>query len=303
MKAAVLIGYGGVDQLELRDDVPEPWPGPGEVKVRVAATSLNPIDWKLRRGTLRAAWPLRLPAVLGRDAAGQVVEVGAGVTRLRRGDRVAGLVTHGYAEFVVAREEAWARVPRGMGVAEAAAIPLVALTGVQLVDEALGLGPTNTALVTGAVGAVGRVATFVAKERGVRVWAGVRRAQREVASGLGAMGVVALDDATDVGRLPALDAIADTVGGPTLESLLDKVRRGGTLGVLAGEPSGAQARGLEVRHVSVHPDPQRLSAVLEAVAQGALLLPVTKLFALAQIRDAHLFAERGGHGGKVVVEI
>src|SRR6266704_6246139 len=106
MKAVLLTGYGDIDKLELAE-VPEPRPGRGEVKVRVAGTSVNPVDYKIRRGELRHAMTLELPAILGRDAAGEVVEVGAGVRELEVGDRVMGLVQHGYAELVVAPEESF----------------------------------------------------------------------------------------------------------------------------------------------------------------------------------------------------
>ena len=239
MKAAVLVGFGGVDQLELRE-VPEPTTGPGEIKVRVVATSINPIDWKLREGAKRPGMPLGLPAILGRDAAGQVVEVGAGVARLRVGARVTGLVMGGYGERVVAKEEAWAEVPESLDLMDAAAVPLVALTGAQLVDEAVQPRAGDTVLVTGAVGSVGRVAVFVAKARGAKVWAGIRGAQRE--AGLCRWALTAsssLDDETDRAEVPLLDGIADTVGGAPIERLLDRVRRGGAIGTVVGEPPGA----------------------------------------------------------------
>src|ERR1700677_4595679 len=132
MKAAVLVGFGGVDQLELRE-VPEPKTGPGEVKIRVVATSVNPIDWKLREGAKRPGLTLELPAILGRDASGEVLEVGSGVTRFRPGARVTGLVMGGYGERVVAKEEAWAEVPEAMSLSDVAALPLATLTGSQLV--------------------------------------------------------------------------------------------------------------------------------------------------------------------------
>src|SRR5580704_4671188 len=216
MKAAVLVGFGGVDQLELRE-VPEPKTGPGQVQVRVVATSINPIDWKLREGMKRAGLPLELPAILGRDASGEVVEVGSGVTRFRPGARVTGLVMGAYAERVVAKDEAWAEVPEGLDLVDAAALPLVTLTGSQLVEESLAPRPSETILVTGALGSVGRTAVFAAKGRGVRVWAGVRRAQKEAAQALGVDGVVALDDEIDCGRLPTLDAISVTDGTATTE--------------------------------------------------------------------------------------
>jgi NADPH:quinone reductase-like Zn-dependent oxidoreductase len=301
MKAAVLVGYGGVDQLELRE-VPEPKTGPGQVKVRVVGASINPIDWKLREGAKRPGLNLELPAILGRDAAGDVVEVGAGVTRFRVGARVAGLVWGAYGERVVANEEAWAEVPKNLDLVDAAAIPLVALTGAELVEEGVRPRAGDTVLVTGALGSVGRVAVFVAKSRGVKVWAGVRGAQKDAAAALEAFGVVALEDEVDCRRLPTLDGIADTVGGPTTEKLLEKVRPGGAVGTVVGEPAGARERGLEVRHIVAHPDPDRLASMVRAVADGSLVIPIAKRFPLSQIREAQELAEKGA-GGKVLLRL
>jgi NADPH:quinone reductase-like Zn-dependent oxidoreductase len=299
MRAAVLLGFGGLDRLEVRD-VPEPTPGAGEVKVRVVATSINPIDWKLREGARRPGVALEFPAILGRDAAGEVVEVGPGVTRLRVGDRVAGLVTGGYGERVVAKEDAWAVVPGSMDLASAAALPLVTLTGAQLVDEGVRPRGGEAVLVTGALGSVGRAAVFVAKSRGARVWAGVRRSQAAAAALLGVEGVAVLDDEGPRPELPELDAIADTVGGEPTQRLLDKVRRGGTVGTVVGDPPGAGERGLEVRHVWAHPDPERLGWMLQAVAEGKLVVPIARRLPLSQIREAQQVAQQGA-GGKVLV--
>ncbi len=299
MKAVLLLGFGGVDQLDLRD-VPEPNVGPGEVKVRVVATSINPIDWKLREGAKRPGMTLDLPAILGRDASGEVVEVGAGVTRVRVGDRVAGLVMGGYAERVVAKEEAWAAVPSSMDLIDAASVPLVGLTGSLLVDEGVKPHAGDVVLITGAVGSVGRAAVFTAKLRGAKVFAGVRAAQRSAAESLGVEGVVALDD--ELGKLSTFDAIADTVGGPTTERLLEFVRRGGTIASVVADPSGAKERGLEVHHVWAHPDATRLAALLRAVADEALVIPIAKRFALSEIREAQEAAQHGA-GGKVVVRV
>jgi NADPH:quinone reductase-like Zn-dependent oxidoreductase len=301
MKAAVLVGFGGVDQLELRE-VPEPKTGPGQVKVRVVGASINPIDWKLREGAKRPGMNLELPAILGRDAAGEVVEVGAGVTRLRVGARVVGLVWGAYGERVVANEEAWAAVPENLDLVDAAAIPLVALTGGELIDEGVRPRPSDTVLVTGALGSVGRVAVFVAKSRGVKVWAGVRRSQKDAAAALGVEGVVALEDESDYRLLPALDGIADTVGGPSTQKLLERVRSGGTVATVLGEPAGARERGLEVRHISAHPDADRLASMVRAVAEGTLVIPIARRFPLSEIREAHDLAEKGA-GGKVLVRL
>jgi NADPH:quinone reductase-like Zn-dependent oxidoreductase len=300
MKAAVMVGYGGVDQLELRE-VPEPEVGAGEIKIRAVGASINPIDWKLRSGAMRQHMPLDLPAILGRDAAGEVIELGPGATRFRVGARVTGLAKGAYGERVVAKEDAWAEVPEKLDLVDAAAIPLVALTGSQLVEEGLRPRAGDTVLVTGATGSVGRVAVFVAKSRGVNVWAGVRRAQKALAASLGVAGAVDLDDQEDCRRLPTLDGIADTVGAPTTLKLLERLRAGGTVASVLGEPPGARERGLEVRPVVVHPDAERLRSMVRAVAEGALVIPIARRFPLAEIRGAHQMAEKGA-GGKVVLQ-
>jgi NADPH:quinone reductase-like Zn-dependent oxidoreductase len=111
-------------------------------------------------------------------------------------------------------------------------------------------------LVTGAVGSVGRAAVSNAKSRGVKVWAGVRRAQKEEAAKLGVDGAVALDDDAEVDRIPPLDGIADTVGGETIWKLLARVKPGGAIGSVLGAPAGAKERGLVVRGMYVHPAPR-----------------------------------------------
>jgi NADPH:quinone reductase-like Zn-dependent oxidoreductase len=298
MRAVVLVGFGGLDQLELRE-VPEPTVGFGEVKVRVFAASINPIDWKLREGVPRLAANLRLPAILGRDAAGEVVEVGKGVARLRVGSRVAGLVSNSYAESVVAREETWAEVPEAMSFDDAAAIPLAGLTGAQLIEEGVRPQAGSSVLITGALGSVGRAAVYTAKQRGAQIWAGVRSSQRSTATALGVYGSVALDDFADE-QLPMFDAIADTVGGESVEKLLDKVRRGGVFATVIPEPASAKERALEVRRIRARPDAQGLATLLRAAAQGTLVIPIAKRFPLSQIREAQEAAEQGA-GGKVVV--
>jgi NADPH:quinone reductase-like Zn-dependent oxidoreductase len=299
VKAVVLTGYGDVDKLELRE-VPEPRPKEGEVKIRAAATSVNPIDWKIRHGAHRQQMPVSFPAVLGRDVAGTVVEMGPGVTSLKVGDRVMGLVHEGYAEFVVAPAEELAKVPDGLDLQDAAALPLVVTTGLELMEDQVRPKRGETVLVTGALGGVGRTAVFVAKQHGARVLAGVRASQKEAAAELGADGVVAIDDDREIAALPPLDAIADTVSGETIEKLLPHLKNGGTLGSVLGEPPGAKGREIRVNAFMAHPDAKRLGRLAKAVGRGEFRIPIGKRLPLTEAREAQRLAE-GGRVGKVLM--
>jgi NADPH:quinone reductase-like Zn-dependent oxidoreductase len=300
MRAAVLTGYGDVDKLEIRE-VPEPEPGPGEAKVRVAGSSINPIDLGMRSGRLQARFPVTFPAVLGRDASGEVVAVGSGVATLRVGTRVVALTNRAHADYVVASESLWAEVPLALELVDAAALPLVTLTGSQLVDEAVMPRAGDVVLVTGALGSVGRTAVYAAKARGAKVIAGVRRQRRAEAAKLDVVDVIALDDEGDLERMPQVDAIAHAMAG-TLEKLVRKVKPGGTIGSVTGEPPGAKDMGLVVRAHVVHPDATRLAELARAAAEGRLVIPIAQRLPLTQIRDAHAMAERGAEG-KVVLRM
>ncbi|HVT67261.1 MAG TPA: NADP-dependent oxidoreductase [Trebonia sp.] len=301
MRAVVLSEYGPPSALQLQT-VPDPQPGPNEILVRVAGASLNPVDWKQRSGALRSFMPLNLPAILGRDAAGTVVAVGAGVTAFRPGDRVLGRVPGGgYAELVAAPLDSWARVPDRLQLADAGALPLVVLTGAQLAEEATDARSGETILVTGATGSVGRAAVFAAKARGAKVIAGVRAKHRAEAEKLGADAVAVIDDAAGISRLPpSLDGIADTVDGETIQQLLGHLQPGGKLGSVLGEPAGAKEKGFQVKAFLTRSDPKRLAELAEAVADGKLVIPIARRFPLAEAAAAHALAERGVDG-KIVL--
>jgi len=302
MRAALLTEYGDVDKLEIRD-ITEPEPGPGEVKVRVAASSMNPIDYWMRSGRLQNQFPLVLPAILGRDASGEVVAVGRGVTSLRVGSKVLGLVNKAHAEYVVGSEEAWTELPRSLDLVDAAALPLVALTGWQLIDEAVRPKAGDVVLVAGALGGVGRAAVYAAAARGAKVLAGVRRQRKADAEKLGVSGIVALDDDAEIERTQRLDAIANAMTPcSALPRLLQKVRRGGTIGSVTGEPAGAREMGFVVRAHVVHPDSGKLAELARAAADGRLIIPIAARVPFAEIRKAHSLAEKGAEG-KVVVRM
>ena len=299
MKAVLLQGYGGVDQLQYVE-APEPQPGPGELLVKVLGTSVNPIDFKVRQGMMKQVMPLQFPAILGRDVAGEVA-VGGG-DRLQAGDRVMGLLNHTYAEFVTAKAEELTQIPAGLKTEDAAALPLVLLTGCQLIE--LGVKPRQgeTVLVTGALGSVGRSAVFVAKLHGAKVLAGVRQSQLREAEQLGADGTVAIDDDRAIAGIAPVDAIADTVGGLTIGKLLHRLKPDGRLASVVGRPEAAsQLPGLHIVEVYAKPDAKRLHELALHVQRGELKIPIAKILPLAEVRAAQTLAEGGSAGGKIVL--
>jgi NADPH:quinone reductase-like Zn-dependent oxidoreductase len=300
MKAVLLHDYGDVNQLSY-EDAPIPEPISGEVLVKTIAISLNPIDWKLRRGDLRNMMPLEFPAILGRDLSGEVVALGDGVTSLKVGDRVFGLVNHAYAEYVACKAEDLARIPDNLDGIEAAALPLVMLTGAQVIERGVRPRSGETLLVTGAVGGVGRTAVHVARSHGVHVIAGVRASRKVEAKDLGADRIVALDDEKEVASLKELDAVADMVGHETIDRILPHIKKNGVLATVLGKPKSAEGRDLRVVEVWAQPDSARLEQLGAEVARGAFSIPIHKKFKLSQIREAQQLAEKGGIG-KVVLE-
>ena len=300
MKAVLLYEYGDVDQLRYEDtDIP-PY-GDNEVLVRVRATSINPIDWKLRSGAAKARMPLEFPAILGRDLAGEVAETGRAVTGFPKGMRVMALANGTYAEYTVAKADVLSPIPDALDFEHAAALPLVTLTGAQLIERAIKPKPGETILVTGALGGVGRSAVHVARKHGARVLAGVRANEKEEAAKLGVNGVVALDDETELGHLHDLDAIADTVDGPTIGRLLKTIRAGGVLGSVLGEPQGARNYDIRVEAFMSRPDASRLYELADDVARGGFDIPIARTMKLSEIREAQRLAEEGHAGGKIVL--
>lgn len=301
MKAVQLHGYGDVDQLAY-EDVPAPKPAPSEVLVKVAVTSVNPIDWKIRKGDLKAVMPLRFPVILGRDVAGEVVESGANVSKWKPGQKVMGVVNRSYAEFLTAPAEVLALVPEGLDMEQAGVLPLVVTTGAQLADHAQPKSG-ETILVTGALGQVGRSAVYAAKQKGARVIAGVRAQQKQDAGALEADQVVAIDSDTEIDALPELDAIADTVDHDVIGKLLRKLKRGGVLASVVGKPKAAEGNDIRVAAFVSQPDAARLEKLAEAVRAGALTIPIARRFKLSEAREAQKVSEQGRTDGKIALVV
>jgi NADPH:quinone reductase-like Zn-dependent oxidoreductase len=296
MNAVVIRAYGGPEELKF-EERPDPVPGPGEVLVRVAATSVNPFDWKIRSGAVKDIIPLAFPAILGFDVAGIVQAVGPGVQSVAPGDSVFGQATQTYASLCVVEAADLARIPNRIDVIEIAALPTVTTTGAQLAELATRGKQRGTVLVTGAVGNVGRSTVFAAKERGWSVIAGVRNKQMQEAKATGADRAIALDDQASLKSMEPVDAIADTISGTIADQLIGKVKNGGVYASVLALPSNAAAHpAVRAETMQVKPAPATLVRMAEAVRTGKLVIPLGQRYPLSDADKAHSAAEKGAAG-------
>jgi NADPH:quinone reductase-like Zn-dependent oxidoreductase len=304
MKAVRMYEYGGPEQLKLEDGVPDPQVTGDTLLIEAAAASVNPIDWKIRSGARQKDFPLTLPAILGKDVSGTVRAVGSNVHNFKVGDRVLALTNATYAELVAVESSLVTHLPDGVDLVDAAAIPLIAVTGDQLVRLTTKVKQGQTILVSGALGSVGRAAVHTAKKLGARVIAGVRGKQRDEAAALGAWSVVAIDDDAEIAGLGALDAVADTVGGDTAVKLLGKVRDGGSFGYASVLPEAAKTQypAVEIKRVFGRPDPSKVREFADDIRDGKFTLPISRRMPLTEAAEAHRLGEKGGNG-KIVLEI
>jgi NADPH:quinone reductase-like Zn-dependent oxidoreductase len=300
MKAVVVHQYGGPEVLKF-EDYPDPAPGPGEVLVRVAATSVNPIDYKRRAGLTKDFYPIQFPGLIGVDIAGTVVKIGPGVEGFSAGDQVFAMAANTYAELCVVNAATLAKIPTGLDLIQAAALPLVTTTGNQLIS-ASGIKAGQTVLVVGAAGNVGRSAVFTAKQRGAAVIAGVLKTQMDEAKTIGADQVLATDDDNAIANLPMLDVVADTVNGKTAEKLIAKVKPGGVFASVLGAPlNAAKFTSVKVVPVFATPDTKTLQFMAEAVRDGKLVIPISRKLPLSKAAEAQAAAEKGGVGKVLLV--
>jgi NADPH:quinone reductase-like Zn-dependent oxidoreductase len=298
-RSAVVRTPGGPDSIEIID-VPVAGPGPGEVRVRIAAAPVNPVDLAVAGGLFHAMGVINQPERpgLGWDFAGTVIATGPGVD-LAAGSRVAGLVAGfdrdfgTYAEQLVVPTADLAVVPERLDLVAASTVPLNGLAAAQIADL-LGDAPTdgNRLLVTGAAGAVGGYVASLARDRGWRVTGLARAEDEEFVRGLGAEFTTHAE--------PGWDAVAD--GAVLQERGLALVRDGGAfVGVQPGA-GPATERGITVDAVVAHPDGPRLGDLLARTASGELPARVHAVVPLDQVADAHRAVAKGGVRGRYVLK-
>ena len=304
MRAVRIYEYGGPETLKYETDVPEPTLDADSVLIESVATSVNPIDWKVRSGARQKDFPLKFPAILGKDVSGVVRAVGSKIRHFKPGDRVLGTAEATYAQFVSVQGAILTHLPDGLDLIDAAAIPLVSLTGDQLVRLATRAVSGQTILVSGALGSVGRAAVHTAKKLGATVIVGVRKRQLAEAAELGVSRVVAIDDDAAIANLEALDGVADTVGGETAAKLFGKIKNGGKFGYASVFPSEAPATNptVEVTRVFARPDASKVREFADDIRDGTFALPISRRLPLRDAAAAHTLMQRGG-AGKIILLI
>jgi NADPH:quinone reductase-like Zn-dependent oxidoreductase len=308
MAAVVIREFGGPEVLQV-GEVPRPSPGPGEILVRVHAAAINPVDTQARAHGDRSVAHVQLPYVPGFDVSGVVAEVGEGVTRYAPGDEVYAMLHlrrgGAYAEYAIVLDAEAAPKPARASHADAASLPMVALTSWQALFDTADLQPGETVLIHAGAGGVGSVAVQLAKWRGARVIATASQRNHAFLRSLGAD--VVIDYTTqrfeDVAR--EVDVVLDPIGGETQVRSLDTLRDGGRLVGLLGLTRAAQDpdRGIQTTAILVDPDSTQLARIAALVDDGHVRPVVSHVFTLDQAPEAHRQSETRRTRGKIVLEV
>jgi NADPH:quinone reductase-like Zn-dependent oxidoreductase len=298
MRAIQFTEFGGPEVLKVVD-LPEPHPAKSQIRVRVRAVGINPIDWKIRRGLMGGD----LPKVSGQEVSGVVDELGEGVTGIAEGDEVFGPAANGGGAAEYALLEQWASIPGSLDFAGAAALPVAVETAARTLDL-LDVGAGQTVLVNGAAGAVGIAIVQLAHERGARVIGTASAGNHEYLRSYGAEATTYGDGLVKRVREIApegVDRAIDAAGGGALPALVE----------LAGGPDNvvtiADYEGAQQTGVTMTGGPGSVRAwyalgqAAELVEAGRFTLPVAQTFPLDQIGEAHALSETGHVRGKLVL--
>ena len=306
MKAMLLIGHGGPELLRF-GEAPDPQAGPGEVVVDIHAASVNGADPKVRRGA--GSYNLkRFPHILGRDFSGDVSAVGAGVSDIKIGDAVFGVLDQGiegtYAEKVAIKAALVAKKPASLSHAEAAALGLISITALTGIEDTAQLKAGQTILIQGGAGGVAGFAVQLAKHLGATVIATASAGNLAYLRGLGADRVIDYnkEDFTAIG--PICDVVYDTVGGTDVRARSYKVLKpGGKLVWIAPAPDAPDRADVATLKPDVKRDRAHLERMLALLAAGAIRPPAIVKYKLADAAEAHRVSEGRHLQGKLVLEV
>jgi 2-desacetyl-2-hydroxyethyl bacteriochlorophyllide A dehydrogenase len=313
MMAMQYQGYGSPDLLKPAE-VPVPSPASSQLLVRVAASSVNPVDWKLHNGQYRWLMPVKFPSTPGFDLAGEIVEVGTQVTHFKPGDRIFAMLDRrpggASAEYVLVGESAAARLPANVPAQEAAAIPLAGLTALQSLRDLGHLAAGKQVLIVGASGGVGHFAVQIAKSQGAVVTAVCRGQHADLMRQLGADHVIDYTKQSGYRGSQDYDIVLDLVVQAPLRAFFSVMAKDGVY--VASLPSlSRMAAALLLPFVSKRR--VRIAAVklrgedldvLRAFCEARMLRPVVdRVFRLEELAAAHAYSQKGRAAGKIVVAV
>lgn len=304
MKAAYLTGHGGPDKF-VYGELPDPVPGAGEIVVDVHAASVNAADYKVRLGSYNST--MKFPYILGRDFSGIVSAVGSGVTDIKAGDAVFGVMDQGvegcYAEKVKIPAALVAIKPDGLGDAEAAAMALTSLTAIWALEDTAQLKKGETILIQGGAGGVAGFAIQLAKHIGATVVTTASARNHDYVKKLGADRVIDYNKEDFTKTAGACDVVFDTVGGEVQVRSYEVLKPGGRLVWIAAAPAGftPSRKDVEVLRPRVARDRAHLERMKELLAAGAVWPPAITRYKLSDAAEAHRVSESRHLQGKLVL--
>lgn len=312
MRAVVQNRFGDSSVLGIAS-LPIPDPLPTEIRVRVLAAGINPVDWKTREGHGMAGVLGDPPFVLGWDVAGVVDALGFGVTTVAVGDRVYGMpwfprAASGYAEYVTAPARQFARTPASMGDAEAAAVPLAALTAWQILVDTAHIQAGQRVLITAGAGGVGHFAVQLAHHFGAHVVATASASNHAWLRELGADEVLDYHDPDYEARIKDIDVVVDLVGESDQRGLLKAARPGGLFvsvpgGVSHDLEAASAEHGVAATGFLVEPDGAALALIGALIEAGDIRVELAATFPLEEAAAAHRLTEGNHTRGKVVLSL
>lgn len=308
MKAVRYHEYGGPETLVV-EQIPKPLPESGQVLVRIHATSVNPVDWRLREGEMKAFIQVQFPATVGRDLAGVIDTVGAEVTRLRPGDEVFAVMPReafgAYAEYAVLDDSAVALKPTTLDFVQAAAIPMSALVAWQAMVEAGGLKAGDKVFVHAAAGSVGGIAVQIASALGAHVTAAASAESRSMVEGYGAQRFVDYAAETFEDMVDGQDIVLDTIAGDIQERSWGLLKPNGimisTLGI--ADPNRAKELGVRATSVVCTPSAEQLSRIAEMIDAGKIRTNIAAVLTLDEAAKAQELNRTGALKGKIVLAV
>lgn len=310
MKAIVIEQYGGKDQL-LEKDVETPNPNSNQVVIDLKATSINPIDWKVREGYLKENLTFDFPIILGWDAAGVVKETGADVKNFKEGDRVFArpdTTRFGtYTEQVAVEENLLAHIPENIPFEEAAAVPLAGLTARQCLVDFADIQAGDRVLIHAGAGGVGHYAIQIAKEKGAFVATTASGKNRQWVEDLGVDRFINYKEEDFSETLEDFDIVLDTLGGDIQEKSYSVLKKGGRLASIVQPPNEEKAKEHDVKagFVWLEPSGDKLTELAEMLKEGTMTSVVGHRYELTEegVRNAHEVSESHHAKGKIVVSI